>query len=152
MPAVLPDVEAWLGKAGRLDGPLVLTGHSLGGALATLAASVLRPDLLVTLGSPRVGDAAFAATLDGIRIVRLKHCADLVTTVPPTALGYQHVGERLYIDASGTVQADATDARIRADVVTAEALYLVGPALAAGNVKLRGLADHAPINYLRAFF
>lgn len=34
----------------------VFTGHSLGGAMATLAATLVRPDSPITFGSPRVGD------------------------------------------------------------------------------------------------
>ena len=62
---VLRDLET-----GR--GPVVISGHSLGGALATLAACRLargpaagrHPCRLLTFGAPRVGDAAFAALLD----------------------------------------------------------------------------------------
>lgn len=44
------------------DAPLILCGHSLGGALATLAAVQLhkRQPRLLTFGAPRVGNPAFA--------------------------------------------------------------------------------------------
>lgn len=81
--------------------PLWLTGHSLGAALATLATARLRlvddrPVAgLYTFGSPRVGDAAFAAALDGDlgpSIFRFANHMDVVTRVPPRRMGYKHVG------------------------------------------------------------
>jgi hypothetical protein len=58
--AVLPEIAPWLDGECRQRGGLLLCGHSLGAALATLAATIWRPSLLLTLGSPRVGDRAFA--------------------------------------------------------------------------------------------
>jgi hypothetical protein len=65
-------------------------GHSLGGALATLCASWCRlqwPEAditCVTLGSPRVGNAAFCQHFDEcmIRCYRLEVDADPVPTIP----------------------------------------------------------------------
>ena len=53
----------WLAGPACQHSRLILAGHSLGAALATLAATVFPPALLVTLGSPRVGDAEFVAAL-----------------------------------------------------------------------------------------
>lgn len=48
--AVWPDLAPFLQYARR---PLIVTGHSLGGALATLSASLVPCDALMTFGSPR---------------------------------------------------------------------------------------------------
>jgi hypothetical protein len=83
---------------------VLVTGHSLGAALATLAAVRLGGARLFTFGSPRVGDAAFAARADRLVHERWVDCADIVTRVPPEALGYAHTGQRHYIDRARSAQ------------------------------------------------
>ena len=85
-------------------GPLVFTGHSLGGAFATMAAaaSPVRPDLLVTFGSPRVGNPAFVDCLDGIPIHRIVNHHDIVSLVPALdpKLGerdFRHAGDLAFL-------------------------------------------------------
>jgi hypothetical protein len=79
-------------------------GHSLGGALATLAgveAARQAPDeagnmRIVTFASPRVGDPGFAALAQAVgRIDRVCNIVDVVTAIPPSTPGapYTHVGE-----------------------------------------------------------
>ena len=88
-------ITAWL--AGLPDRPpcrLVVCGHSLGAAVATLLAAPLAAQRLVTLGSPRLADAAYGQFLSaqpGLAITRLVDGADLVTMLPP-ALS-QHLPE-----------------------------------------------------------
>jgi len=78
----------------KLEGvPLFMTGHSLGAALATLAAARHTPRAVYTFGSPLVGNHAFAQTLNGIPIHRIVDDLDGVTFLPPAQLGYIHVGE-----------------------------------------------------------
>jgi hypothetical protein len=64
-----------------------VTGHSLGGALATLAAchiKMLGFDVdLYTFASPRVGDPTFAANFQGLNCYRIANSEDVVTVVPP---------------------------------------------------------------------
>ncbi|MBO9512878.1 MAG: lipase family protein [Variovorax sp.] len=150
---VLPQVREWLAGEGRPRSRLVLAGHSLGAALATLAASVLRPELLVTLGSPRVGDTDFVATLAGLDIVRLVDGCDVVTQVPPALSFYAHAGAVTYITCvTGECVDDPAPAMIEADRLEGRARYAAEHAWKPGAVLLRELADHAPINYARAFF
>lgn len=84
------------------------SGHSLGGALATLAADRFPATAGVcTIGSPRVGDRLFAAAFDarfGARAARYVNDADIVTHVPPPLpLPYQHVGRLRQITPDGRI-------------------------------------------------
>lgn len=93
---------------GDADGPLSLwlTGHSLGGALATLAAARFlergQPvHALYTYGCPRCGDETFEATFNSKfdRAFRFVYRNDIVTRVPPRIpLGYRHVGTVKHLD------------------------------------------------------
>jgi hypothetical protein len=83
-----------------------ICGHSLGGAIAVLAADALRalPGQTVagvlTLGQPRVGDALHVARLARcpFPILRIVHGCDVVPSVPPERFGFAHVpGERVFL-------------------------------------------------------
>ena len=143
---IWPKIEDWLsGHPGRL----LMTGHSLGAALATLAASLRNPDRLVTFGSPRSGDSDFCKTLSAVEVTRYMNCCDIVCRVPP-GLGFEHVGTLRYIDRSGSIQDDASRASIWRDGLAARALYALEHAWRTGNVLVRSLNDHAPLNYVYA--
>jgi len=76
------------------------TGHSLGGALASLAADRYgNGNGLYTFGTPRLGDAQFADQF-GVTAYRVVHHRDIVTRIPPGGI-YRHVGEPRYIDSAG---------------------------------------------------
>jgi hypothetical protein len=131
---------------------LVLTGHSLGAAMATVAAAT-RPDArLVTFGSPLVGDAGFARLFAGNDIRRYVDCADLVTSVPPGLLGYVHVASEIYIDRFGALhEATVTPEFIAEDRRAARRSFILKYAWKIWqNVLMRDLADHAPVNYISA--
>jgi len=140
--AALPPVGEYL---------LLFTGHSLGAAMATLASSLRTPKALYTFGSPRVGDQAFVSLLKSLDNFRYVDCCDLVARVPPEGiLGYAHIpGNLYYIDFERAVKSrDPDDTYIALDQEKAEEDYLKNYAWRIGDVALRALADHAPVNYV----
>jgi triacylglycerol lipase len=91
---------------------LFLTGHSMGGALATLAALRLTKagqgvDGIYTYGSPRVGDRDFRSAFNEAladRAFRFVNDEDIVTRLPMKVLGYCHVGQKCRFDAEGNLE------------------------------------------------
>jgi len=82
---------------------IYLSGHSLGAAIATLAAARLEKCTAVyTFGSPRVGGRKFVKANKSILHWRFINNNDIVTRVP-TALRWKHHGCRVYIDRKGNV-------------------------------------------------
>lgn len=113
--------------------PVFFTGHSLGAALATLAAARRLPQnppkAVYTFGSPRVGNSAFVVSLSGIAstIHRVVDDEDIVATLPPAGPCFDHVGIAIILSAP-----------------VGGAPFSLG-----GLFKLpKFLVDHAPINYV----
>jgi triacylglycerol lipase len=112
--AVWPRLKSLLAKLPAAGGKIVITGHSLGGALAALTAHTAATDgggsvqAVYTFGMPRPGDPAFAAaynTLLGRRTYRLVHGEDVVPTVAPSSFGFQHLGRFLHCERGGKFDA-----------------------------------------------
>ena len=82
-----------------------ITGHSLGGAMSTIAASRFSDnvDCLYTFGSPRVGTRGFIKT---IKCSHYRHVNnnDIVTSVPPALMLYRHHGTLRYINFYGYIR------------------------------------------------
>lgn len=97
--SVWADIEAAL-KLLSANCPLFYTGHSLGAALATLAAAKHPPKALYTFGSPQVGNQAFVNSLPDIPIHRVVDDQDIVTTLPPPFVNFQHAGQEHKLAAS----------------------------------------------------
>jgi triacylglycerol lipase len=142
--AVWPGVAPAIPAGARV----LVTGHSLGAALATLAALRRSGASLFTFGSPRVGDTAFAGRPDHPPHERWVDCADIVTRIPPPGLGYAHTGTLHYLDRAGRHRGGIGDTEIDADRRHAETEYLTKHAFREGTAAMRDLADHAPINYV----
>ena len=126
--SVWTDIDPELAK---LRCPVFYTGHSLGAALATLAASRRAPQAVYTFGSPLVGNRGFVASLDNVPVYRVVDDKDAVTLVPPEVLGFRHAGLLQLLTEPVAVSAINPLAWFR---------RLLGPP--------KPLADHAPINYV----
>ena len=86
--AVAPAVRSAVSRLAQDGYKIYITGHSLGGALALIAARALDSDQVAacyTFGSPKVGDSELG---DAIKppIYRIVNAADAVPRVPPTWL------------------------------------------------------------------
>ena len=95
--------------------PVYVTGHSLGGALASLAALDIaaahprRRLLVYTFGAPMVGDRRFAAQFRAAcpRAFRVVNEMDPVPKMPYTFLGfYEHGPKEVVIDGLGNMILD----------------------------------------------
>ena len=92
---------------GSYDIDIHITGHSLGGAMATICAKRLQeegldPHSLYTYGSPRVGDKKWVKTLQ-VPHYRFQNNNDVVCRVPFWLMGYRHHGKNIYIGYNGKV-------------------------------------------------
>jgi predicted lipase len=111
-----PEVRAWLAQ--HQPKWITLTGHSLGGAIATVAALDLAKDWsideVVVFGCPRVGSDEFATAYStasrasddrtiGLEAITTRYVktTDLVARIPWEALGYRHVGTCFYFNRQG---------------------------------------------------
>ncbi len=139
-------LECWLAQTAGLE--TWITGHSLGAALATLAAGLRPQARLVNFGSPRVGDGAFAAQFDDRFARRYVNCCDLVARLPPPLFGYAHIAHMMYIDRHGQVRPQVAAGLIDSDMAEARRNYLINDSWRFGNTGVRDLADHSPINYV----
>ena len=156
----------------KLEGfSLYVTGHSLGGALATIAARDLERDSLAacyTFGGPRVGDEEF---IDDIHapVYRIVNAADGVPRVPPSWLtyilvfiisffhkgladaiekrfcGYKHVGDMRYLTACDS---DLSKLKVIPNLSMPFRVFRLGKRIAAKGFLIAG-KDHSIAEYQR---
>jgi hypothetical protein len=150
-PALRPFVED-LGRTRKVW----FTGHSLGAALATIAADLYADTWGVcTFGSPRVGDGAFASAFAARfadKAVRFVNDADIVTHVPPSLrTRYKHVGKLRHIRPDGSITTTAPSIAHFFDEIFGDPRHTleVVRALQAGNITTPSdaLLDHMPRAY-----
>lgn len=146
-------VEPALADLEKNGVPVWYTGHSLGAALATLAAARKRPAVLATFGSPRVGNEAFRGLLSGLPTFRFVNCSDIVTTVPPAAFGYAHLGTQMFLSESRPPVRNPSQAYVRRHTIVAGIRYAAAlPWFRRGRVTLRAFADHSILNYTACLY
>jgi triacylglycerol lipase len=123
-------------------GNVYVTGHSLGAAMATIAASRMqdRVTALVTFGSPRVGNAEFVKSL-AVEHYRVQNNCDDVTKVPFKLMGFAHHGTHKYMNFHGEFR-DLTPWQQVKDMARSRL-----KARAKGQ-KYIGVFDHMMANYI----
>lgn len=123
--AVKSSLEQVMKDMGTDNRMLVLTGHSLGGALATVAAaewaSSFKIRSVYTYGQPRVCKSDAASHIQskvGSMFFRIVNDDDIATRVPP---GYTHVGKLSRFGPSGSVSNESIAAAPATSLVSTEA-------------------------------
>lgn len=138
-------------RQARTPRPVFLTGHSLGGAMATIAAARLVHEdqpfsSTYTFGQPR------AMTLETARIFnadakgrfhRFQNNSDIVTRLPSRLMGYSHVGSCRYISQDKRIHEDVGAWFRFLDTVT-------DIVESASELRLDLVEDHAMVDYLAA--
>jgi len=144
---------------------LLVTGHSLGGAVAMLAAldivrscaSVLdRSQVAVyTFGSPKVGNARFRDWYNRNvpNSFRVVNAGDRVAQMPPEFLGYKHAGTLVMASDRGCWVRPSPEVRDREAKANPAGLFMEGKSGGSGFVA-GVLVNHSLVTYstrLRAF-
>ena len=95
---------------------VVVVGHSLGGAIAAIAAAELRDQGsntdLYTYGQPRIGGSTISNYITNQNKggnFRVTHYDDPVPRLPPLLLGFVHISPEYYIDTGNYVPVTAAD-------------------------------------------
>jgi hypothetical protein len=146
---VWDDLAVYLSKLTREGKALWFTGHSLGAALATLAADRFGDVAgLYTFGSPRVGDESFRSDF-WVPTYRFLHNNDIVGRIPPSP--YVHVGELKYIDYKGRIHENSWWWDRFADQIAGGVASFFNAdgklRLGFGNRLPDGIVDHVPALY-----
>jgi len=125
------------------------TGHSLGAALATLAAGRYEStQCLYTFGSPRVGNESFKNDFH-VNAYRFVNNCDIITRMPPPGL-YKHVGDLKYINSMGIINEESRWERITNPILGKISYIFNSPGLknnGMADLILDDIVDHVPTLY-----
>lgn len=95
---------------------VVVVGHSLGGAIAAIAAAEIRNGGtmadLYTYGQPRIGGSTLSSYITNQNMggnSRVTHYDDPVPRLPPLVLGFVHISPEYYIKTGNGVAVTAGD-------------------------------------------
>ena len=99
---------------------LFVTGHSLGGALATIASLDIVEELginnvsMISLGAPRVGNGGYANLYSSMlnNYYRLTHASDTVVHLPYMYLNYRHIPHEIFYPKRGLQTPEAYPKRV----------------------------------------
>ncbi len=128
---------------------LYFTGHSLGGALAQLAASkwVDQAPVTYAFGSPRVGNSDFAEVLNATTY-RVINYTDMVTELPPKEWGYAHAGTCYYLSKTGALWENPSDTALKEDREQWKDFMQHIANIGKWDTPIPPLHNHALINYV----
>ncbi|KAE9368372.1 alpha/beta-hydrolase, partial [Stipitochalara longipes BDJ] len=134
---------------------LIITGHSIGAGVATLAAAELRSINYTadtyTYGSPRVGNTAFATFVTSQapefgENYRMTHENDPVPQLPPTWIDYEHTSPEYWL-TNGT---DTSDVYARSNIVVCEGIGNAECNAGTGLVPIDGTAHNHYLGLISA--
>ena len=141
-----PELEKALGANKKT---LWFTGHSLGGAMATICAGRCllshiksEPDGLFTYGSPRVGDRRYV-NYTKIPHFRWVNNNDIVARVPPFWFGYRHSGTEMYLNRNGKLK-NIKGWRRLSDRIQGFCKELIS------KFRIDHLSDHSIVDYIES--
>ena len=134
-----PSIEKAISKVDTLS----VTGHSLGAAMATIAASRMQDKVaeLTTFGSPRVGTAEFVRNLK-VQHYRVQNNCDDVTKVPFVFMGFRHHGNNIYMNFYGEIKELTSWQKFKDMIRSRRRAWQKGE-------KFIGVFDHLMANYIK---
>jgi|TARA_B100000902_G_scaffold108730_1_gene110421 predicted lipase len=107
---------------------LVIAGHSLGGATATLIADLMwesnKNIALITAGSPRPGGRRLRRRVKDLEHLRFVHGNDIVPGTPPWIAGFVHTDKRIHLPDEVDTRFDGVADHNMGDYVTAARKWL----------------------------
>lgn len=144
-PGMLPALHAAVAASGAKT--IIVTGHSLGAAMAELAAIDLKLNVYpsmrfasYTQGTPRVGNPAFATLFDQQIDVSFReiHQADCVPHLPPKLLGFSHAPMEIWFDEAFDSYHYCAGSPLGEDTSCSDSLLL--PVSVSDHVNYRGVS------------
>lgn len=136
----------------KINPKLYVCGHSLGGAMATVAGGRLYKQLvntpcdlqeLYTFGSPRVGNRTWLDHVKGMKHNRCVNNNDLVPKVPPAFMLYKHQGNLVYFNYYGYIRHIGMWQRFKDQLRGRKRAWQKGQ-------KFDGVYDHFMTEYIRS--
>ncbi len=84
----------------QLKGTVYLCGHSMGGAMATVAGALIKPAAVYSFNAPKCGDQTFSENYPAMHY-RFESRNDFVTWFPSAAEAWVHVGKQILLASEG---------------------------------------------------
>ena len=138
-------VVTYIDKGKNKNKTLNITGHSLGGGMATIAASRLKSRVndFFTYGSPRVGNKEWVKNNSELIHHRFVNNNDIVPKVPLAIMGYRHHGTLEYINYYGEISRTTWWRRVKDGCLGRFKALMKGQ-------KFDGFYDHSINEYVRS--